>query len=196
MKIFDRVKNILVSPKTEWLVIETENTPHVKILTSYVLLLALIPALTSFISNGLFGHGLLIRFGLTNAIVQYLSAVLGVYIVAFVIDILAGAFDAKKDFNRAVALVAYAYTPVFVAGIINIIPGFGWLKSLVSFAAAVYAFYQIYIGLQPMMKAPAEKKTAYFIVSIVVMLVAVMLLSVLLGAILIGGAVGAAAYAL
>jgi hypothetical protein len=42
-KIIQRVKNILLTPKTEWAVIESENAPHAKVFTSYLLLLALIP---------------------------------------------------------------------------------------------------------------------------------------------------------
>ena len=51
--IINRVKNVLVSPKTEWAVIEAENSPHAKVFTSYVLLLAIIPAAAAFIGYGL-----------------------------------------------------------------------------------------------------------------------------------------------
>ena len=56
MEIIDRVKNILVTPKTEWPTIERENDPHLKVLTTYVLLLAAIPAIAIFIGDGLIGY--------------------------------------------------------------------------------------------------------------------------------------------
>jgi hypothetical protein len=55
MNLIERVKNILVSPKPEWDVIDGENAPHMKVFTQYVLLLALIPAIGYFIGYGLVG---------------------------------------------------------------------------------------------------------------------------------------------
>jgi hypothetical protein len=196
MKIFDRVKNILVAPKTEWPLIEAENTPHVKVLTGYVLLLALIPAVATFIGYGLIGQSFLgvriasIGLGLRHAVIQYITMVGGVYITALVINIFAKTFDAKPDFNRAFSLVAYAFTPMFVAGILSILPVLRWF----TWIGGLYSLYLLYLGIQPMMKVPNEKKTAYFVVSLIVMLVAVGVLTAILTSILVGAAaLGAAA---
>jgi hypothetical protein len=42
-------------------------------------------------------------------------------------------------------------------------------------------------GLQPMMKAPEEKQTAYFVVSLIVTIVVSIVLSAILGAMLLRG---------
>ena len=184
MEIIDRVKNVLVSPKTEWQAIEAENAPHAKVFTSYVVLLALIPAVASFIGYGLFGHSVLLGWGLRQAIMQYLLMLGGTYVTAYVIDFLAENFGAKKDFNRAFSLVAYSYTPMFVASIFLILPSLAWLAML---AGGIYGLYLLYIGLQPMMKAPAEKQTSYFVVSLIVLIVVWAVLGAILGAILLRG---------
>ena len=59
MNTIERAKNIILSPKTEWLVIETEEISASKLLTSYLLLLALIPAVCGFIGYGLVGYNVL-----------------------------------------------------------------------------------------------------------------------------------------
>ena len=59
MDIINRVKNILVTPKTEWVTIEAERLPSAKLLTSYLLLLALIPAVCQFIGQGIVGQTVL-----------------------------------------------------------------------------------------------------------------------------------------
>ena len=45
MDIVSRVQGILLKPKDEWVKIKEEAMPHTQLLTSYVLILAAIPAL-------------------------------------------------------------------------------------------------------------------------------------------------------
>ncbi|MCL1973845.1 MAG: YIP1 family protein [Bacteroidetes bacterium] len=187
MNIIDRVKNVLISPKTEWPVIDGENTSHVKVLTTYVALLALIPAIASFIGYGIIGYNVLgfhfasIGLGIRHAIIQYITMVGGVYLTALVIDLLAANFGSQKNFDKAFSLVAYAYTPAFVGGIFYFYHPLGILASL----ASIYSLYLLYIGLAPMMKTPSEKQTSYFVVSLLVMLAAFFVLSLVLGAVLL-----------
>ena len=182
MDIINRVKNMLVSPKTEWSVIDEENAPHMKVCTTYVVLLALIPAVAAFIGYGLFGRGAFVGLGFRYAVIQYITMVGGIYLAAFVINILAENFGSKKDFDKAFSLVAYAYTPTLVSGIFYIFLPLGFL----TFLASIYSLYLLYIGLTPMMKTSDEKRTTYFIVSLLVMAGAFVLLSSILTAILVG----------
>ncbi|MDR1764181.1 MAG: YIP1 family protein [Dysgonamonadaceae bacterium] len=184
--LVNRVKQILVSPKTEWQVIDNENDSHVKVFMGYVLPLALIPAIASLIGYWVIGtHGLhLFSWGLRQAIVQFILMVGGVYITAFVINALAPTFQAQGNPNKAFSLVAYAYTPAMVAGIFYIIPLLSPLVSLVS----LYSLYLLYIGLQPLMKQPAEKTPVYFVASLVAMVVAFVVLSIVLGIVLLSSA--------
>ncbi|MDR1743789.1 MAG: YIP1 family protein [Dysgonamonadaceae bacterium] len=180
--LIDRVKNIIVTPKTEWLKIDAENSPHVKVCTTYVALLALIPAVASLIGYWLIGsHGVhIFKWGLYHAVLQYLLMVGGTYVTAYVIDALAPNYGAQKSLDKAYSLVAYAYTPTMVGGIFYLIPALSSLASI----AALYSLYLLYIGLQPMMKQPADKTTSYFVVSLLVFLVAFVVVSLVLGAIL------------
>ncbi|MDR1340376.1 MAG: hypothetical protein LBK58_10045 [Prevotellaceae bacterium] len=52
----ERIKSILLSPKTEWQTVEAENAPHMKVFTTYVVPLALIPAIAAFVGYGLTGY--------------------------------------------------------------------------------------------------------------------------------------------
>ena len=45
MSIIDRIKNIILTPKTEWLVIDGENDTLSSLLTKYVIPLLIIGAL-------------------------------------------------------------------------------------------------------------------------------------------------------
>ena len=192
MDLINRVKQILVTPKTEWETIDSENDSHIKVLTTYVLLLAAIPAVAAFIGHGLIGYSVFghhvgsISLGIRQAITQYITMVGGVYLTAFVIDLLAENFGSKKNFDKAFSLVAYAYTPAFVGGIFYIYHSLGFLGVL----ASIYSLYLLYVGLAPMMKTPTEKRTTYFVVSLLIMIVASFVLTAILTAIFVGSTLG------
>ena len=186
MDIIERVKQILVSPKTEWPTIDNENESHVAVLTKYVLLLAAIPAVAAFIGYGLIGVSVFgfrvasTGAGLSHAITQYITMVGGVYLTAFIIDLLSTNFGSRKNFDKAFSLVAYAYTPAFIGGIFYIWPPLSILASL----ASIYSLYLLFVGLTPMMQTPDEKRTSYFWISLLIMLGVFFVLSLTIGAIL------------
>ncbi len=193
MDIINSIKNILVTPKTEWATIETEQYPNTTVLTSYLLLLALIPAVCQFIGYGLIGYNVLgihvggtIGWGVRQAVVSFISMVGGVYLTAFIIDLLAESFGSTKNFNQAFALVAYSYTPMCLAGIFYILPSLGIIATL----AGLYGLYILYTGLVPMMKTPGDKVTVYFVISLVCVIVVSVVLGLILGAILLTSNVG------
>lgn len=185
MNVIERAKKILAAPKNEWTVIAGEHYPWSRLLTLYLVPLALIPAIGTFIGYGLVGHSVLgihiggtVGWGIRQAVVSFCSTVGGVCITSFILNMLAEQFGAQKNFDKAFALVAYSYTPVCLAGILYILPAL----SVIALLAGLYGLYILYTGLQPVMQVPPEKATVYFIVSIVCVIVVSWILSAVLGA--------------
>jgi hypothetical protein len=118
MNIVDRAKNIIMTPKTEWPAIASEQPVVGQIISGYVIPLALIPAVASILGFGLIGRGMVASFswGIAMGIIGFVVAVGGVYLTAYVIDFLAPNFGSQKNFGRAMQLVAYSYTPVWWRG--------------------------------------------------------------------------------
>ena len=183
MNLFDRAKNIIVSPKTEWDAIGSEEPNIQQILLSYVIPLALIPTIAIIIGYGLIGiYGFSsIEYGLALGLVQILNAILSVFIAAFVIDALATSFGSQKNMGRAFQLVAYSMTPVWIGGIFNLVPAIGWLGSLFG----LYGLYLLFVGISPQMKTPEDKKVGYLIVSIVVLIIVYFVIAAILSAIIL-----------
>jgi hypothetical protein len=181
MRIVDRVKNILLTPKTEWDVIAGEPTPPAQIVTTYVLPLAAIAAVAYFIGMSVIGMGSFFRmsftWGLVGAIWHLVGAVLTVFVLAFIIDALAPSFGAQKNFNQAVKVAAYSYTPAWVAGILMILPMLGILVLL----ASLYGIYLLYLGLQRVMQGPQEKAIGYTVVTVIAAIVVGAILAVIGG---------------
>jgi hypothetical protein len=184
MNLVDRAKNIIMTPKAEWPVIAAEEPNATAIMTGYVIPLALIPAVASIIGYGLIGRGFMHSFtwGIALGVTSFVSTVLGVYLTAFVVDFLAPNFASQKNFGRAMQLVAYSYTPAWVAGVLNIVPALGVIGTL----AGLYGLYLLYLGYPHTMKTPQDKVVIYLVVTVVVLIVIYMILAAILTGILLG----------
>jgi hypothetical protein len=182
MNLVERAKNIIVTPKTEWDAVAAEEPNIQQILLGYVLPLALIPTIAVIIgwgTIGIFGFTSF-TYGIAMGLVQLITAFLSVLVTGFVIDALAPSFGSAKNMGRAVQLVAYSMTPVWIAGILNILPTIGWLAGLLG----LYGLYLMYLGLAPLMKTPEDKKVGYLVVSIIILIVVYFVIIAILTAIL------------
>src|SRR5689334_872699 len=125
MNLINRAKNMLFTPKTEWMVVAAETPNPGQIVMGYVVPLALAGAVAAFIGFGLIGLGFLgasTTWGLMYALIILINSILSVYITAFVVDALAPSFGSEKNFGRSMQLVAYGATPTLVAGLFMILP--------------------------------------------------------------------------
>jgi len=186
MNLIDRVKNILITPAKEWDVIATEQPDIGKIITGYVLPLAGAAALAVFIGyafiGSILGSGFFgVTWGIYHAIVSLIVALCSVFLSALIIDALAPSFGAEKNMGRSVQLVAYSLTPVWIGGLLAIIPVLGLIGTL----AGIYGFYLLFIGMPKLKKSPEDKHVGYFVVSIIVMLAIYFVVGLILGLILL-----------
>lgn len=177
MGLIDRVKNILLTPKTEWNVIAAEATLPKAIVTGYVLPLALVVAVAGFVGSALIGHSvpllggtirMPIGWALALALYQLVMAVVAVFVLAFIVDALAPTFGGQKNFNQAIKLVAYSYTAGMAGSVLGILP---WLGFLLALILGIYGLYLLYLGLPKLMLNPADKSVAYTAVIVVVAIV-------------------------
>jgi Yip1 domain len=165
MNLVERVKNLLINPQVEWLVIKTENATVLEILTTYILPLSVIPAAFALLS-GLIWHSL--GLGLANALASIAMAIVGFYAGTYITDALAPYFSSEKDLDRSAQLMGYSYTPIAIASILGIIPILSFLSVLAGFG---YMLYLVYVGASPLKKTPDEKRVAYSVVLLLVQLI-------------------------
>jgi hypothetical protein len=182
MALVDRVKNILLSPRTEWQVIDAESTTVADLYKGYIIPLAAIGPVSMAIGWSVFGMPVPflgtyrppIATTLTTAVIQYVATLVGVYILAIIIDKLAPTFNGTSSQIQGLKVAAYSYTAAWVAGIFSLIPALGILGIL-----GVYSLYLLYLGLPVLMKAPAEKALSYTVVVILCAIVLFMLIGFL-----------------
>ena len=185
MNLIERAKNMIASPKTEWLVIESETATPRSLLISYVLPMGIIASIGK-VLTGLVWVGIFSTYFLWAAIFGFISIIASFYISIYVIDMLAPTFGSEKNLNKSAQLVAYSNTPNWVAGLLSFIPVIGWLLVI---AGWVYSIYLFYIGLGALKSTPEDKKVVYMIVAFIVMIAVVFIISAILMAIF-GGMIG------
>lgn len=164
--LLDRVKAIILKPKEEWPRIAAEPTSQGEILTGYVLILAAIGPVAEFLGSQIFGRSFLFveirpsfMGSLVSAIVSYVLAVVGIFILALIADFLAPKFDGQSSKLNAFKLAAYGATAFMVAQIFMLLPMLSFFVIL-----GLYSFYLFFTGASPLMKVPQEKVLAYTVV--------------------------------
>jgi hypothetical protein len=170
MNLVERVQSILLKPKATWPEIDAEPADAASLYKNYVMILALIPAVASFIGLSLIGIGAFgvsfrvpIVSGLTNMVVGYVLSLVMVFVLALIIDAMAPTFEGTRSQIGALKLSAYASTAAFVGGIFSLLPSLSVLGAL----AALYGVYLLYTGLPVLMKCPPDKAIAYTAVVVV-----------------------------
>ena len=133
MNLQTRVINILSKPTQEWPVIASETTDVASLYKEYIMLLAAIPAICGFLGMTLIGVSVpfmgQIRTpmvsGLAGLVVGYALSLAGIFLAAFIVDKLAPSFQSSGGIVQALKMVAFASTPSWVAGVLQLIPLLG-----------------------------------------------------------------------
>ena len=177
----NRAVAILTTPKTEWTAIAAEPDDVVALYRNYIALLAAIPAVCMFLGLTLIGLPMFGRFGiptaLASAVAMYVSALVAPFIAALVIEKLAPTFQSSGSTLEALKLVAYASTPVWVAGIFYLV----LVLAPLALVAALYAVYLFYLGLPVLMKTPPDKVVPFMVVAALAIIVLNLVLRTIVG---------------
>lgn len=177
MNLQTRAKNIITQPAQEWPVIAAESADVASLLRDYAAPLSAIPAICSWLGMGFIGLSVLgstyrvgVVRGFANAIVSWVFGLVGVWLAALVIEKLAPNFGSRGNTAQALKLVVYASTPIWIAGVLNLVPAL----AVLTIVAALYALYLFYLGLPVVMHTPADKVVPYMIVAALVVIVVMM----------------------
>jgi hypothetical protein len=182
MTLIARVRDILLTPRSEWRVIEHERGDATYLFLNYVAILAAIPAVAGFIGTSLIGVSVPtagtvrvpIAAGLVNAVLAYFLSFGITYCVALASNALAPTFGGQQNFGKALKLIVYSFTPAWLAGISIAIPSLQFLGIL-----GLYAAVLLWIGVPQLMKVPTERATSYAALLIVIIIAVALVLALL-----------------
>ncbi|HVL58638.1 MAG TPA: Yip1 family protein [Burkholderiaceae bacterium] len=168
--VVERAKAMLMSPRTEWPVVAAEPSDIASIYRNYLIWLAAIPAIATFIGFSVIGVGAFgvtyrvpLASGLVNAVFGWLVSLAMFYVLAMIANALAPTFQGQKDQVAAFKLIAYGSTAALVAGVVYLIP----MLSILALLGALYSVYLIYLGVPVMMRTPPNKALPYTAVLVI-----------------------------
>ena len=114
MAIVERVKNICLKPKVEWPVIAAETTTAGGLITGYVAPLVAVGAVAGLIGRSVIGvtvpfvgsYRVPLTAGIVSAIVAFVMAVVGVFVLSLIINALAPTFNGQRSqvFQQCLAM--------------------------------------------------------------------------------------------
>lgn len=180
MNLVDRVKRLLVSPTQEWAVIKDEEHTVAGLYTRYVMILAAIPAVATFIGWSVIGYGGLgttyripIGIGVANMVLYYVLTLGSVYLIALLIDMQAPNFGGERNFIQALKVAAFFPTAAWLAGVFFILPSLTILAVL----GALYSLWLLYTGLGQLMGVAEERSAGYVMIVVIAAIVIMVVIS-------------------
>jgi hypothetical protein len=149
--LVDRVKNILLTPKTEWLRIDGETTTVGKLILGYAAILAVVAPLAMLLNLLLTPFGSYV-FNATGFLIKmlliiYALALATPVVLGFAIDLLAPSLGGTKNSVQSMKLAVYSGTAFWVAAVALIISPWLWLL-----AGIGYGGYLAWVGIPTLMK--------------------------------------------
>lgn len=179
MALMDRVKRVLLRPKQEWGRIKEQRTSVGQLYTGYIIPLAAIGPIATIIGWSVVGlhvpSGGSIRSPLGStaraALISYGVTLVGVYVLAVIVDALAPTFGGRDSRVQALKTVAYSCTGIWIAGVFLVLPMLWYLVLL----GGLYSCYLLYVGLPVVMRSRKNKTAMY---SLVVILAGIVLFAV------------------
>lgn len=186
MDIVERTTEILRHPENEWAAVEQDGSSIKDLTLGYVAPLAAIPAVANFLGTtiiGFSGYRISVIAAFFDALIGYAIDLIAVYVLAHLLVWLAPRFGARRyHLPDAFRAAVYSFTPVWVCGIVGLIPSLG----LLMLAGYGYAGYLLAIGAERILATPRDKALPYAGIAMGVTFAGLVIIQHLLAA--IGGA--------
>jgi hypothetical protein len=178
---------LIASPTREWEAVAAEGLPPAGVLLGYVVPLSAVPAVAWMIGLAMFGADLgfrdegFARLSLGRILeagaITLAGSVLSVLALAAAFFVVAPMYGVPRHWGRAFKVAAYGTTPLWVAGILLVMPGL----VIVELVALMHCCWLYYAGLQTVAGVKQGDAAEYFAISLFLVTVA---------SILAGGVVG------
>ncbi|MFT8245803.1 Yip1 family protein [Roseomonas sp. BN140053] len=185
MNIVSRAKGLILQPAAEWRLIAGEGGRPADHFTGYAVPMAAIPAVASFIGTLLLGGALSrvdpgLRIGLVSAlvaaVVSYVLGLLGVFVLAKLVEFLAPRFGGTADPLQAMKLAVYSPTASWLVGIFFLVPPLAFLAFL-----GLYSLYILWVGIPIVVRVPEDRRLVFTLALIACAIVVNVLIGFLAG---------------
>lgn len=155
--LFIRVKNIIVSPSTEWKAIADDELTGVNVVHKFALPLIGLCSLAAFIGTAIYLEGFNAEESLKKALLIFCSLFFSIYVSMAVIYYLQPRFNLKQNRDLVFKFVTYSSTVIFaVKFVTELFPELFFLKILV-----LYTAYIVWEGVTPIFNIDEKLKPGF-----------------------------------
>ena len=173
--LVERVQGLFLNPRAEWARIRDEQADVQGLVLRYAAVLSLIPlvvhVLVGFVRGMRYsGASWILRRSIEGGIESYVFGLIGVVVVAWILQALGPKFGAACDLVQATKVTVYASTPSWIASVaafLILLPGIGRLAGLVLVAGGIYGLYLVWLGVGIVLRPRPEQLMIYVIVALV-----------------------------
>jgi len=175
-KIFNRIRDVLLSPTEFWKSVKEENLLPLKLLAGYFIPFVAIASLAVFIGTWFSSAHFYVGFALLKSLRELILFILFVYISIIILNSLAPLFEGKKNLPVVHGLVIYSLTPFLIVSIVTgFFPGLYIINVL-----GLYGVWILRIGIKELDFIPERKQAGFIAVSVLLCLFVLGFLSVIL----------------
>ena len=152
-----RVRGLLLDPKNEWRQAARESTTPGLLFAGYVMPLAAIAVLAALLRFWPATRTSLL-LPLVMIVLTFSFEVIGVCVVALIINSLAAFFGGARNLGQALKVSTYAFTPLWLSCVFVPFPSLSLPALLVG---GVYHTWLLYLGLRVLMGSPRDSALGY-----------------------------------
>lgn len=180
---------LFTRPHKQWASLREERLGTGKAF-AHLMILAVIPVVCAYIGTTevgwRIGNGPAVKItgdsALRIGVLYYVTLIVGVSWVAWMIGWMANTYGAKQPFSQCLVLATYIATPFFLFGLMQLYPVL-WINLVAGFPALAFTVVLLYTGVPEMMQIPEEK--GFLFSSSVLAIGLVLLVSVLAATVMI-----------
>lgn len=155
--LFIRIKNLIVSPSSEWTVIAEEELTGVNVVHKYALPLIAFCSLAAFLGTAIYLEGFNVEESLKKALLIFCSLFFSVYVSMGALYYAMPRFGLNQNRDLVFKFVAYSSTVIFaVKFVTELIPELFFLKILV-----LYTAYIVWEGVTPIFNIDEKFKPGF-----------------------------------
>jgi len=175
---------VLLFTKTElaWKMIREKEFAWQPLLSYYLTPLVFISAIMLVIFNA----KQFIDFGFTPNQLFFITlggTIAAVFLSAYLISKMVPRFAGIEHFDRTLALISFAYSPVFLVSLVSSLHP---VLQILNFIAIGYLLYLFLRGTGPMLEIPPHKQMGFTIISLILIFGVRLIITVVLATILVG----------
>lgn len=163
--LFKRLKHLLTDPVQGWKMINEAGYSRQEIMGYFLIPLLFLTNLANMYIIG--KQSVDVAFTPSQLFfIAFSSAALSIFVSAYLIAAMAPRFLGDSSFDKTLSLLAFSYTPVFIA---SILASLHEALQVFNLAALVYMVFLFYRGIGIMLNVPDFKRTGFTVVSLIIL---------------------------